>query len=88
MSSGTNVGSSLKHKKICNKSFHLHLKQQNKVAGSDFVLQAATEDCSTMPVQNPSLPVYPLSLLRLFSQTGICECVCWQGTEIKPLGSH
>ena len=45
-----------------------------------FVLQTATEDCCTKPVQNLLLPVYPRSLLHLFSQTGICEsfvCVGW-----------
>lgn len=43
---------------------------------TDFVLQTATDDCCTMPVQNVLLPVYPLSLLHLFSQTGIREFVC------------
>lgn len=37
------------------------------------MLQTATEDSCTTPVQKLLLPVHSLSLLHLYSQTGICE---------------
>lgn len=66
---------------------YIESNKTNKVACSEFVLQTATDDCCTMPVPNLLLPVYPLSLLRLYSQTGICEsyvCVSWKSNPLVP----
>lgn len=61
-------------------SFTPKATKQTRWPVSEFVLQTATEDCCTMSVPNLLLPVYPLSLLNHYSQTGICEslvCVGW-----------